>query len=38
MSNVICKIVGHKMYNISWSQDAFTVLCIRCEKSWGVKL
>ena len=35
MSKFICKLFGHKMYNISWSQTDFTVLCTRCEKTWG---
>ena len=31
----LCKVFGHKMYNISWTQTVFTVLCTRCEKRWG---
>lgn len=34
MSKLICKVFGHKMYSISWSQESFTVLCTRCEKTW----
>lgn len=32
----ICKWFGHKMYSITWDVNAgdFTVLCIRCEKTW----
>ena len=30
----ICKIFGHKMYNISWSQTTFTVMCTRCDDRW----
>ena len=30
----ICKVFGHKMYSISWTQAKFTVLCTRCEKRW----
>ena len=31
----ICKVFGHKMYSISYSQNEFTVLCVRCEKNWN---
>ena len=34
MSKFICKVFGHKMYNISYSQTDFVVLCTRCEKNW----
>lgn len=34
---LICKIVGHSMYNIVWNQTEFTVLCKRCEKQWQSK-
>jgi hypothetical protein len=34
MSNFICKIFAHKLYNIAWSPTKFTVLCTRCEKRW----
>jgi len=37
MSKFICKVFGHQMYNIAWSQQEFTVLCKRCEKQWGTK-
>lgn len=32
----LCKLYGHKMYSITWAanSDDFTVLCVRCEKSW----
>ena len=26
----ICKVFGHKMYSINWTQQTFTVLCLRC--------
>ncbi len=35
MSKFICKVFGHKMYNISWNKEEFTVLCTRCECQWG---
>jgi hypothetical protein len=33
----ICKLFGHKMYNIVWETNSgeFTVLCTRCEKHWN---
>lgn len=35
----ICKMFGHKMYNIVWSNNEldFTVLCLRCEERWESK-
>jgi hypothetical protein len=35
----LCKIFGHKMYNIVWDNLTadFTVLCLRCEKNWDSK-
>lgn len=33
----LCKIFGHKMYSISYSQTEFVVLCVRCEKRWESK-
>ena len=37
MSKFICKVFGHKMYSISWTQSDFTVICTRCEKRWESK-
>lgn len=31
---LMCKLFGHKMYNIVWDTADFTVLCLRCEKGW----
>jgi hypothetical protein len=31
---VLCKVFGHKMYSITWTNAKFTVLCVRCEERW----
>jgi hypothetical protein len=36
----LCKVFGHKMYSITWSNNGpadFTVICTRCEKRWESK-